>query len=373
MSSDDDLILQISGQAISGWTEIRVTRGVERLPSDFEIGLTELYPGELDKVVVAPGQPCTVQLGNDLVITGYVDRFAPSFAADRHSIRVTGRSKCEDLVDCSAQWPGGQINGANALAIAQKLAEPYGITVSSTVQNLKPIVQFNLMIGESAFEVIDRVSRFSQLLAYDLPDGSLLLAQVGTVTAAGGIIEGQNVQEATVEYSADQRYSSYKVFLQALDTFTDIGNTGNELETVLDPNCPRPRQLDIIAEGGGAVGMGVAQARGVWEAARRAGRSKRVRVVVDSWRDSSGALWQPNTLVQVQLPSLKLKDTLCLGEVTYSRNGDQGTTAELVLMPSEAYRPEPVLLQPMFAEFANASGVQPPDKTIILPPPESSP
>lgn len=373
MSKNDDLILQISGQAISGWTEIRVTRGIERLPSDFEIGLTELYPGELDKVIIAPGAPCTVHLGDQLVITGYVDRFTPSFAANRHSIRVSGRSKCEDLVDCSAVWPGGQINGANALAIAQKLAATYGITVTSKVENLPPIVQFNLMLGESSFEVIERIARYSALLAYDMPDGNLVLAQVGTTTAASGLVEGQNVQQASVQYSADQRYSTYKVFLQAVDTFEDIGNAGNELETVVDPNAPRTRQLDLIAESGGAVGMGVAQATGIWEAARRAGRAKRARVLVDSWRDSAGNLWEPNTLVKVQLPSLKMNETLCVGEVTYSRSDDRGTTAELVLMPPAAFKPKPVLLQPMFADFAPTADGPIDDRTITLPPAGGNP
>lgn len=351
----DDLTLTIGGQAISGWTEIRITRGLERLPSDFEIGLTELYPGELDKVVVTPGQACTVSLGSDLVITGYVDRFSPTFAADRHSIRVVGRSKCEDLVDCAAEWPGGQINGANALAIAQKLAKPYGITVTSTVQDLPPIVQFNLMLGESAFEVIDRISRFSAVLAYDLPDGNLILARAGTVTAASGIVEGQNVQQATVDYSFDQRYSDYKAFKVSVNEFKEFGDAGNQITDKQDPNVAalgRHRELVIISEGGGK-GNQVAENQAQWECARRAGRSKRARVVVDSWRDASGNLWQPNTLVPVHLPALKLKDTLCVGEVTYSRNGDRGTTAELVLMPAAAFQPKPILLQPMFGDLMN--------------------
>lgn len=350
----DDLMLNIGGQAISGWTEIRVTRGITRLPSDFEVGLTELYPGELDKIVITPGVPCTVSLGSDLVITGYVDRFSPTFAANRHDIRVVGRSKCEDLVDCAAEWPGGQINGANALAIAQKLAQPYGITVTSTVQNLPPIVTFNLMLGESAFEVIDRISRFSAVLAYDLPDGNLVLAQAGTVTAASGLVEGQNVQEATVDYSFDQRYSDYKAFKVSVNEFKEFGDAGNQIIDKQDPNVAalgRHRELIIISEGGGR-GNQVAVNQALWESARRAGRSKRARVVVDSWRDAAGNLWQPNTLVPVDLPSLKLKETLCIGEVTYSRGGDRGTTAELVLMPAAAFQPKPILLQPMFGEWA---------------------
>jgi hypothetical protein len=63
------------------------------------------------------------------VITGYVDRVIGTLDARQHSVTVTGRSKCQDLVDCSAEWPGGQIVGSSVLEIARKLAEPYGISV----------------------------------------------------------------------------------------------------------------------------------------------------------------------------------------------------------------------------------------------------
>jgi prophage tail gpP-like protein len=182
---DDEVTLTIGGQAISGWTDIRITQGIERLPSDFSVGLTERYPGELAEVISKPGSPCVVEVGQDVVITGYVDRFVPSLSAEQHSITVTGRSKCQDLVDCAAEWPGGQISGADALGIAKKLAAVYGINVQCDVQGLPVIPQFNLMLGESAFEIIERISRYSALLAYDLPTGDLQLAQVGTVRAAG--------------------------------------------------------------------------------------------------------------------------------------------------------------------------------------------
>ena len=123
----DDLLLTAGGRQISGWTEVRVTRGVERCPSDFEIAMTELYPGEPLDVTVRPGDECQVVLGADLVLTGYVDRFVPSLGPSDHMIRITGRGKCQDLVDCAAEWPNGQISGASALGIAQKLAQPYGI------------------------------------------------------------------------------------------------------------------------------------------------------------------------------------------------------------------------------------------------------
>ena len=345
---DDDVTVTIGGQAISGWTDIRITQGIERLPSDFSVGLTERYPGELAQVVTKPGAPCVVEVGGDVAITGYVDRFVPSLTAGEHSITVVGRSKCQDLIDCSAEWPGGQISGADALGIAQKLAQAYGIGVKCDVQGLPVIPQFNLMLGESAFEIIERISRYSALLAYDLPTGDLQLAQVGTVRASSGFVEGQNVLDAAVEYSADQRYSSYQVFLQATDVFHDLGDIGNLVSTVLDPNVSRHRGMILISESGGG-GQEISQKRALWELARRAGHSKVVRVTCDSWRDSAGSLWRPNTVAPVHLPTLKLSaNDFVIGQVSFLRNESRGTTAELVLMSPDAFRPEPILLQPIF-------------------------
>lgn len=342
----DDLSLVVGGRVIAGWTELRVTRGIERLPSDFEISLTERYPGEADDLVIQPNDQCQVMLGSDLVLTGYVDRYMPEMSAREHRVTIVGRGKCADLIDCSAEWPNGQISGASALGIAQKLAEPYGITVSSGEDGGPAIPQFNLMYGETAFEIIERICRYSALLAYDLPDGNLYLARAGSSKAASGVAQGQNIQAARASYGMDGRYSEYEIMRQSMEVLTDTGNGGNLLATVNDAGVNRHRRLFIVAESGGGAGQDVAIKRGYWEAARRAGRSNQIQVVVDSWRDGAGALWSPNTVIPVDIPCLKVPDdTWLLAEVTYFR-GEEGTGANLLLMPQSAFQPQPILLQP---------------------------
>lgn len=354
IKNPDDLTLSIGGQMITGWTDIRVTRGIERCPSDFSIGMTERYPGELTNVITTPGAPAVVSLGGDTVITGYIDRYSPSMSPNEHAIRVTGRSKCMDLVDCAAQWPKSQISGADAFAIATKLAAVYGVSVRNLATMGLPIIpQFNLMLGETAYEVIERICRYSALLAYDDTDGALILSQVGGVAAASGIAEGDNVQEAIVDFCADQRYQTYVAFKVAVDLLSDLGENGNLTYTENDPNVIRPREMVIIAEAGDA-GQEVVQRRARWECARRAGRARVVRVVVDSWRDKAGALWTPNTLTSVDLPTLKIQTpSFLISQVSYIRSADRGTVAELELMDPRAFVPEPINLQPTPAELNN--------------------
>lgn len=356
----EELTLTVGGRELTGWTEVRVSRGIERCPSDFEIGMTERYPGQADAFVVQDGDACTVKLGDDVVLTGHIDRANYSISPNQHAVTIIGRSNCADLVDCSAEWPGGQISGDDALGIAQKLAQPYGITVSAPGAKGVRVEQFNLMIGETGYEIIERVCRYGALLAYDQPDGNLVLAQAASVVAASGFTEGQNVQFASMTFSSDQRFSDYQCFMQSMDVLGDIGEGGNLLATAKDPGMARHRLRMIISESPGG-GLDFAQKRVTWEANRRIGRSAQLHVVTDGWRDGAGALWAPNTLVPLSLPTLKCgsedeKALWLVTEVTYRRD-NSGTTCALTIMRPEAFLPLPIIQLPSFADVPVNPGI----------------
>ena len=84
---------------------------------------------------------------------------------------------------------------------------------------------------------------------------------------------------------------------------------------------------------------------------RRYGRSKQLTVTIDSWRDKDGKLWKPNTLIPVNLPTLRLPDTeMLLAEVTYMRD-DNGTHARMTLMPPAAFAVQPYAFYQQLAGF----------------------
>lgn len=362
----DDLTLTVNGTSKSGWTSVRVTRGIERMPSDFDIEQTELFAGDLSSVSAQPGDTCQILLGSDPVITGYIDRVVWSISKGAHTIRVTGRSKSQDLVDCSAEWSGGQISGATALVVAQNLAQPYKIPVSALCDVGKPIPKFNLIFGETGHAIIERVCKFSGLLFYDMPDGSVVLARTGTTKAASGFTEGQNIQAASLTRAMDQEYSEYDVVPLSMAMMNDASAVNGTrspnapLAQAFDVNVKPPRRrLKISVCEPGAAGHDLSIQRANWEAARRAGRALKLTLTTDSWRDSGGTLWTPNTIVTVQSPALKLNNVdLCIGEVSFRRDNN-GTTADLILMPPKAFLPEPVIILPAIRD-AVAAGSNPP-------------
>jgi prophage tail gpP-like protein len=349
----DDVTVVINGVTYGGWNEVRITRGVERCPMDFELKLTDFFTGDSAHLQIRPGDPCVVRIGKDPVITGYVDIVSPQLTKSSHNIVVLGRSKCADLVDCAAEWPQGQIVGSTVLEIAQKLAQPYGITVDTLDDPGGAIPTFNLVHGETPYEIIERLCRFYQLLAYDDVDGNLLLGRVSKIRAASGFAEGVNVESAIVTLSQHQRFSEYRCYLQQMDVLDDIGGNPNLYFTTNDAGVQRHRVHELIAEvaGGGVQGLGFAQLRTEWEAARRFGRSGIVHLTTDSWHDAKGLLYEPNTLVELTLPTLKVTGKVwAISEVTY-RKGEAGTHCDLVIMPPEGFEPQPTLLQPVPAEF----------------------
>jgi prophage tail gpP-like protein len=359
--AEDEITLELDGRRMAGWTSVRVTRGIERCPNDFDIGLTDLEPRAVDGIVVHPGDSCKLMFGDDLVVTGYVDRVLPRFSVHEHAIRVTGRGKCQDLVDCSAIWAKSQISGSNVFEIALKLAAPYGIGVQSAGDMGDVIPLYNIGYGTTAWQVIEEWCAIRKVLAFETPQGNLQLLNAGSDRipligatdlfreAASGFVESINVISAEAEWSMDQRYSDYRCMRQSTDVFNDLGEGGNLIATFRDAAVSRYRVHDTIAELSNGQGLDNALERAQWEASRRAGRSAVVKLITDSWRDASGSLYEPGTAAVLHVPSVYKEEGPGLGphwvisEVVYRRDNEQGTTAEVTMMPRAAFAPPPTL------------------------------
>ena len=337
-------------RTISGWTGVTVSRGIERLPSGFEIELTEPMESVSD-LIVQPGDYCEVYLGDDKVITGYIDTYNPSYSSRQHIVRVTGRSKCQDMVDCSVYPAGLQMKSSNLLDVAKAVCAPYGISVTLAPGSDQgaPFPQIVAMVGQTPFEILDGLCKTRSLLFFDDADGNLVISKIGDVPAASGFKEGINVLSAQAVYRQDVRYRLYEAYPTSLDIFSDTGDVSWLIGFVVDPTIQRFRYRAIMNEvwvNGQSQAMKLAN----WELARRFGRSFQVSLLTDSWRDSAGALYAPNTLVSIDLPGLKLKpQTWLISNVIYRRD-DSGTTCELQIMPPDAFRPLPVPWFPLPAD-----------------------
>jgi prophage tail gpP-like protein len=353
----DDLILTIDGVDWTGWTTVQLTRSMDTIPANFHIALTEKYPNKPD-ISVRPGSACTIKLGGDLVLTGYVDRYDVGINARDHTVLIAGRSKSGDLVDCAA-FVGSHDNEHYALrgspiSIIRQLAQAYGIQVqTSGVDDTDPQVPqgYQVNLGETAWEIIDRLAKAAQVVVYDAPDGSIILARAGDEAMASGFIQGVNVESAGVTFTMDQRFSHYFGFQMSTLTLTketaDEGGTQKPDVQVRDEGVPRFRKRIVINDLVDAQGS-MLQRLVEWEKNRRNGRSYAVTVTCDSWRDSAGNLWAPNHRASTNIPAVKIQNVeWTIGQVTYVKD-ERGRHAIVTMMPRDAFSPQPSPIMPAF-------------------------
>ncbi|MEG3347600.1 phage baseplate assembly protein [Novacetimonas sp. GS1] len=358
--SDQVSIVVTSGgtsRQITNWTSAVLRLGIEIMPWTAALGMTAARASAAGVDTINPGDTCQVYIGADLVFTGYVITVVEDLGPEDHMFEVQIASKSVDLVECAADFTTFQMTSTNALAIAQKVAQRSGISVVSlNGAGDTDILAFSVILTETAYEVIERVSRLAGVLFYDQPDGNICMSGVGTRRAASGFTMGQNIERMQAVRSLGGRYSKVTaVCMGTVSLFTDPNVDALESQMgvltvgvdATDPGVPRTRNMFVPVENGDQD-YAVARQRVQWEVNRRIGRAYTISLTADSWRDQAGQLWLPNMLVPTTGSSGARRDLL-VGELTLRQTVEDGTHADVVLNPAEAYMPEP-MLNPVLAD-----------------------
>ena len=360
-ATDDTVTLTTNGQIWSGWTSISISSGIEAAAGKFDLGLTERWPGQQAARSIQPGATCSVAIGGSAVITGYVDTVSPSYDSQSHQIKVTGRDAVGDLVDCSATNAQGRWASALPLTIAAGIVSPFGLAVTSEVDLGPPLTQFSLQMGETAWEAIERLARYVGALATS-SDSGVKFIRAGSSGRRASLKLGRDILKAGAEYDFKNRYSEVIVLGQSAGSdYIPPAQSAGGKATSKDPNVTRFRPKIVMAEMA-ATGANF-QTRADWEQAVKAGRSRKLELTVQGWRDAEGSLWAANTTVQVDDDFLDAHDTYLISEVRFTKD-DKGTLAVLSLMPPSAFTPEPVP-DGGFMQDAGGLRVSPPPGLLV--------
>lgn len=337
----NDCMLLIDGQEYGGWTRIEVQRGIEQIAGGFVLQLTQRYPGVDTPMQLREGLSCVVKLGDDVVITGYIDDFETDDTATSSSVRLSGRDKTADLVDCSAIYKTGQWRGAKLEQIVADIAFPFDIKVviAPGTETGETFKRYALEEGEKAFDAIDRACRLRAVLVTSTPDGNLLITSASTVSSGVALIEGVNMTKFSSKHSWKERHSEILLKGQVPGDDQENGAAAAHLKAAAkDAEINRYRPLVVVAEHGTSTKS--MTDRAAWEVKVRMGRGKRGGCTVVGWRTGKdgqeGPLWQPNTLVQVTSSRMNIDRELLIVGVTYQLT-EQGRMCELTFARPEAF------------------------------------
>ena len=348
----DEAILKIGGVTYGGWTSIRVSRSLAMVAGTFELGLTDKYPGSQQSYKFKLGASCTVLLGGQTVITGYVDTIRPSYSKDDHAITVAGRDRTADLADCSHVGPPAQWKNQTLLQIAQAVCRPFGITVALEAPVGLPFADVRTNEGDKVLPFLVKLARQREVLPVSYGDGRLVFTRAGAKGNSGGAIEkGGNAEAGEAQFTNVGRHSLYVVKGQGSAALPSAELSAEQraeyLTTYVSPSgratdaaVTRYRPLVILAEAKGDPGSFEARAR--WEATVRAGQSRKLAYTVDGWGPAAGGALADKHPGPGKRRLFGHADGRYLIEgVTYTKSEQSGTTAQVALVHPDAYRARP--------------------------------
>lgn len=333
--------LLVGGRVYEGWLSFSIVKTLEAPSGSFDLAISDRWPGQTAPWPIAPGDECQLNLGGEVMVTGYVDEVNYSLSGETRDLTVSGRDKTGDLVDCSFVEKTNQWRGSDAGSIASALAAPFGIPVKAEGGEGE-IKNFKVEPGETAFEAIARLCKLKGLLAWPDNTGGLNLGPAGA-ESLGLTIDETDCISMAVTYSFLDRYSDYEVKGQrpTVNDGRDAGKAKDDTqvkETAKDPAVNRYRPLLLISEGAGAE----AAERALWEASARAGRDVTVTVTLPGYRHKGGALWPLNKLVGVKSAGLALADELLISEIKFDCSPQGGHTTTLKLCRPDAFKADAV-------------------------------
>ncbi|OJA82904.1 hypothetical protein BGV71_14125 [Burkholderia ubonensis] len=358
------VLLTQDGLSLTGWKGVRITRSIEFATSSFDL-ICSADANTL-KLVSKEGAPIKVSIGDDVVLTGYVETIESIMAPRTHDIRISGRGKLADLIDCSCRID--KINANTRLKdLCSSISRAYSVTVvvaddttQKMLDQLPALPRQLVSITETAWEVIERYARYCGVLVYEGANGELTISTAGTGKGDSGVALGENIEAIVCTKTTLGTFSTFNAVLSAYSIGADDEGVENlpVVTVIAKSTTGRLRPTFFVSEQS-ATDRRFIEKRVNWMASRSYGRSRRVRVMVDNWRDADGAPWTPNINYPVSADAVGVPEgtMLLLASVTYILN-DNGTHAELVFGPRQGFLPEPVALDTLPMDESSQTPVE---------------
>lgn len=337
MSDEPIVTLRIGSLLHTGWQEVNIRLSLEQIADEFTLGLTERWTESNEIRPVVPGQACTVEIGDELVLTGYLDEVLPDYDAESHALQANGRSRASDLVDCSGKEK--RLDGLTLGQIARTLAQPFGIEVVDTVRDGKAFGSFVLEDGQSPAEAIERAAQLRGARVVSDAQGRLVIVHAVQRRIKTALILGDNIRKASGAFSDRDRFNQYIVEGQTPggDDWSGTQASGPS-SRAHDPRVRKPRSILIVcdtpADGGDCASRAELESRMRWA------KGRGVTYTVSGWQNEQG-VWRPGDLVHVRDQYLGLDEEMLISDVQLIEGLD-GRRAELRVAPPDAFLPVPI-------------------------------
>lgn len=372
MSNSDKVKVVVNGSAseYEYWTEISITSELDTLARSFQIGTTAKLPQSSNLLTsFQVGDEVQVYIGSNLVLTGYIDATPISYDGNNVSASIIGRSRTEDLIDCSPAYNGYDFSttvnsqkwsatrspgtfvdpdimtAANQFkniplkqAVAQLIA-PYGIHLICELDNdiVNGNINQTIKDDDTILKALQNLVGTTGLYFIDDEYGNLKIVDKEKRTHCLACLNlGKNVLTASAQFDGSRLFQRYWFNSSQKGITNQTGKALQSYTESLDQQVQRFRFLRKTDQ----KQNGSSQSSQQDEAEFRRAQFYKTSYTVVGWRQFEGGdLWKANTLVTIQDDILNNSQEMLITKVTYTLS-DQGMLTTLECVPPAGFKPD---------------------------------
>lgn len=336
----DEVAVRINGRRFRWWESVTLRRAADSVDT-FELSA----PFEPDESEFRENfrplayQGVSVAIGGEPFFNGTMLAVAPSSTAEARTVTAAGYSLPGVLEDCTASGdtPSLEFIGLNLREIAEELLDPFGLRVvfEDGAEPGMAFLDVSIGAGQAVMPFLAQLAQQRALVIGSNRAGDLVFrqsAQPGNPVAVFTPDQPGPVRTVTPQFRPQQYYSHITGMEPEI-----IGITGgrvtirNRRLDAIRPhvfNVPDTQDTDLETAVQAKVG-------------RMFGDVAAFTVGVTTWRDPSGALWRPNTTVQLHWPGAMIYRPyeFLIRAVELEAVGDRRAASLELVMPG-AYRGE---------------------------------
>lgn len=311
----------------SGFLESEFYSSINYISRYFELCYTQ-DSDTTNQIGFKKGDIAQIKIDNKLYLTGRLDLVRTSLGDNGLKITLVGRSKSAQLVDCSAPFEPGELLNQDALQIARRLCEPFGIEVKSSLASFgEKFPVWSINTGESVWSNLQRLAWQRGLLFRDSPDGSIVIDTLKRVESETSLQLGKNILTFDHEDSLLNRFSEYTILGQSKDDF-------HMKETAYDSEIGFYRPKVLISPL--STSRDQLRSNVAYEKQLRKQRGEDLTVLVGGWEDGE-SFFNINTLIKTNIPIISLNDQMLISGVRLKQSQSQGLSAELELEEKDSF------------------------------------
>lgn len=329
--------ITVNGMNYRDWESVQVKLVEGESNNSFRLTVSEGKP--LSKnfagLQIRPGDHCSITLGGQLAITGYVETRQVAYAGEQHGIEIIGVSYTKALADGAAMTKTGEFRDKSWKQIADEVVKPAGIkVVPKTGLPSKPFRRASIPPGMSKYDFLEMLARQRGITMGTDKEGNLT-ARVQWTGGGDSLIESVNILEGNEVMTIKQGGGPNDAVSQ---------ESGYDLrwgaKTAHDAKASSKANIDTGGKGVHAPNRQLAEhpgdkddakTRSKFESQVRGQEQLQVTIVVQGWLKASGGLWQPGEKVHVKSPMLIVDETLDLVSATFTQDNKSGTRTTLEL------------------------------------------